>query len=241
MGWGVESLERNLSNEERCTPRGDEASRHSFSYGACKWVSFLHMRKILLFLLVTFSFGCATPRFPSHGAPHRRGFFDRFVEKRPTFLPGATLNGLNDQKELSLFPSEAGLKWPLKTPAVTSQFGKRGGVLHEGLDLRARVGTPVFASQKGIVLYADRKIGGYGKMVIIRHSRGLATIYAHNSRLFVRRGQKVKQGQKIALSGVTGHARGPHLHFEIRKGAIAMNPLPYLRINRRPATLASAP
>ena len=77
-------------------------------------------------------------------------------------------------------------------------------------------------------------------MVVIRHQGELATVYAHNSKLLVRRGQKVRRGQLIAYSGTTGHARGPHLHFEVRRGSEAVNPLKVL--STRPSTdLASIP
>jgi murein DD-endopeptidase MepM/ murein hydrolase activator NlpD len=76
-----------------------------------------------------------------------------------------------------------------------------------------------------VVLYADSKIRGYGKMIVIRHDGKVATIYAHNSKLLVRRGDVVKQGQKISLSGNTGRSTGPHLHFEVRRGLSPVNPL----------------
>jgi hypothetical protein len=117
------------------------------------------------------------------------------------------------------------LHWPLQHVEITSPFGQRGGEFHEGIDLRARQGTPVYAAQEGTVIYAGSKIRGYGRLVVIRHFRQLSTIYAHNSRLLVRVGQFVRQGQKIAISGNTGHSKGPHLHFEVRDGLSALNPL----------------
>jgi murein DD-endopeptidase MepM/ murein hydrolase activator NlpD len=118
-----------------------------------------------------------------------------------------------------------GMRWPLNRIQITSPYGPRGREFHEGVDLRAPVGTPVFAAQTGTVIYADRKIRGYGNMVVIRHADGITTIYAHNSHLLVHRGQRVMKGQKIAMSGRSGRAHGPHLHFEIRSGVIALNPV----------------
>jgi murein DD-endopeptidase MepM/ murein hydrolase activator NlpD len=123
---------------------------------------------------------------------------------------------------------DVALSWPLKAVQITSRFGKRGGDFHEGVDLRARQGTPVFAAQSGTVLYAGSKLRGYGWMVVIGHRKGVATVYAHNSKIFVKKGQKVIQGMKIALSGKTGRARGPHLHFEVRSGTKAIDPLKVL-------------
>jgi murein DD-endopeptidase MepM/ murein hydrolase activator NlpD len=137
--------------------------------------------------------------------------------------------------------------WPLRKVHLTSEFGRRGRRFHEGIDLRAPAGTEVFSVAAGKVIYADNRIGGYGNMVIISHSSGLHTIYAHNSRLHVRTGQSVTRGQKIALSGNTGHSTGPHLHFELRSGVIAVNPIPWLpvvvneqRKGRTKRTLASS-
>jgi lipoprotein NlpD len=122
---------------------------------------------------------------------------------------------------------------------VTSFFGKRGRRAHEGIDLRAPDGTPVFAAKEGLVLYADTAIRGYGKLVVIRHEGKAATIYAHNSKLLVKRGQRIKQGQQIAFSGSTGHVTGPHLHFEIRQGLNAQNPIKYLpRLGRHKKQIA---
>ncbi len=118
-----------------------------------------------------------------------------------------------------------GLHWPLQKVEVTSEFGRRTTEFHEGIDLRAKVGTPVMAAQAGTVVYSGSRIRGYGKMVVIRHEQGLATVYAHNSRVLVHAGDQVAQGQKIALSGMSGRASGPHLHFEVRSGIAAINPL----------------
>jgi murein DD-endopeptidase MepM/ murein hydrolase activator NlpD len=121
-----------------------------------------------------------------------------------------------------------GMRWPLNRVQITSPYGPRGHEFHEGVDLRASVGTPVFAAQTGTVIYSDRKIRGYGNMIVIRHADGITTIYAHNSRLLVHRGQRVIKGQKIAMTGRSGRAHGPHLHFEIRSGVIALNPVDML-------------
>lgn len=117
------------------------------------------------------------------------------------------------------------LDWPLDAVEVTSTFGRRGRSFHEGIDLKAKHGTPVYAAQAGKVLYSGAKIRGYGRMVILRHNGAIATVYAHNSRLMVRKGEFVKKGQLIAMSGNTGHSSGPHLHFEVRRGFAAVDPL----------------
>ena len=104
---------------------------------------------------------------------------------------------------------QVAIRWPLKQVQVTSPYGKRGREFHEGVDLRAKVGTPVYAAHSGQVLYSGDRIRGYGRMIVIRHTTGLATIYAHASRLVVRKGQWVSQGTLIAYTGNTGHSHGP--------------------------------
>jgi murein DD-endopeptidase MepM/ murein hydrolase activator NlpD len=114
--------------------------------------------------------------------------------------------------------------WPLEDVRVTSAFGEREHGYHEGIDLRAASGTPVRASAPGQVVYAGKRIGGYGNMVVLKHEGGLFTVYAHLSKPLVREGQKIKEGQRVALSGSTGRSSGPHLHYEIRRGAKPIDP-----------------
>lgn len=117
--------------------------------------------------------------------------------------------------------------------AYTSGFGWRvhpvTGVrtFHTGLDIRARSGTPVHAAGAGVVTVAA-DLAGYGLTVVIDHGNGLTTLYAHNSRLVVRQGQRVVKGQRIAYSGRTGTATGPHLHFEVRRNGTPEDPALYL-------------
>lgn len=136
------------------------------------------------------------------------------------------------------------LMWPLQSVAITSPFGFRNGERHEGLDLRAPSGTPVYAAHAGVVLYSGNGISGYGNMVIVKHSSGLATVYAHHSKNLVHRGMRVEQGDRIAYSGSTGHSSGPHLHFEVRDGSDPFDPrliLPSTNAQERRALLARAP
>jgi len=115
-------------------------------------------------------------------------------------------------------------------PAVISLFGWRSSRrIHEGVDFRAKRGTPVFASEKGEVIYVGQSLKGYGLMVVIAHGDDWSSTYAHLSRASVRRGDSVVKGQRIALSGNSGRTSGPHLHFEIRKGADPLDPLLFLK------------
>lgn len=112
--------------------------------------------------------------------------------------------------------------------SLTSRFGWRWGSKHEGIDIAAKVGTPVHAADGGKVVFSGTK-GAYGKLVIIDHGGGYQTYYAHNSKIVVSVGDKVHKGQKISEVGNTGRSTGPHLHFEVRKNGTPVNPLKYVK------------
>jgi LysM repeat protein len=120
-----------------------------------------------------------------------------------------------------------GIIWPMKG-RTSSHFGPRGGREHQGLDLAAPMGTPVKASADGKIAYSGDGMKGYGKVVVIKHASELSTVYAHNSKLLVRMGERVEQGQMIARVGQTGWATGPHLHFEVRRRGVPENPMDFL-------------
>jgi len=111
---------------------------------------------------------------------------------------------------------------------ITSRFGYRWGRMHEGVDIAAPTGTPIYAAASGKVIYAGWK-SGYGKCVILKHGDGYHTVYGHASKIYVSIGEYVDRGQKIAAVGSTGRSTGPHLHFEVRKNGVPKNPLKYIR------------
>ena len=116
---------------------------------------------------------------------------------------------------------------PLAGGHFTSGFGRRWGRMHKGVDWGCPTGTTVYASSAGTVVSAGYN-NGYGNNVVISHPDGRMTRYAHNSKLLVKAGQWVEQGQSIALSGSTGRSTGPHVHFEIYINGVAVNPLNYI-------------
>lgn len=121
-----------------------------------------------------------------------------------------------------------GYIWPAKG-LLTSGFGWRWGRMHKGIDIAAPVGTPVVAAAPGVVVTAGWNSGGYGNLVEVKHPDGSLTLYAHNSRILVREGQQVEQGQQLAEMGSTGYSTGPHCHFEVHPaGQGAMNPMAFL-------------
>ena len=124
--------------------------------------------------------------------------------------------------------------WPVPGYSrVSSPFGYRIhpvlGIkkLHTGIDIPAPTGTPTVAVASGTVIYSGVQ-GSYGNTVMIQHDDGLVSLYAHNSSLVVKVGDKVKKGQVVSKIGSTGRSKGPHLHFEIRVNGTAQNPLNYL-------------
>ncbi len=120
------------------------------------------------------------------------------------------------------------LAWPLRA-SVGDRFGPRGAAFHPGLDLPAATGTPVRAAAVGRVAFAGPTTGGYGNLVVVRHTGGVTTMYAHLSRILAWRGEAVTVGTLVGLVGATGEATGPHLHFEVRVRDAAVDPLPALR------------
>ncbi|MEV4717969.1 M23 family metallopeptidase [Micromonospora noduli] len=119
---------------------------------------------------------------------------------------------------------------PMPGAAVTSCYGQRWGTLHAGIDLALPSGTPIHAAAAGTVTQAGDASDGYGNSVFIDHGNGYLTHYAHQSRIAVTVGQKVKAGQIIGYEGATGDATGPHLHFEVHQGMWnQIDPAPFMR------------
>jgi peptidoglycan hydrolase-like protein with peptidoglycan-binding domain len=107
-------------------------------------------------------------------------------------------------------------------------FGWRWGRMHTGVDFPARTGTPIGAAGRGVVKFAGWNTGGYGNLVVVTHRLGFETWYAHQSRIAVHAGQAVVGGTRIGYVGSTGHATGPHLHFEVRLNGTPIDPVPRL-------------
>ena len=110
---------------------------------------------------------------------------------------------------------------------ITSAFGPRWGRMHEGLDIAAPSGAPIYAARAGTVTYAGR-MGGYGNIILIDHGGGVVTAYAHQSSLVAGVGQRVAAGEQIGRIGSTGNSTGPHVHFEVRVNGAPRNPRDYV-------------
>ena len=120
----------------------------------------------------------------------------------------------------------ARLGWPLKG-VLYGRYGVRAGKRHDGIDIAAPEGTEVVAAADGAVIYVGEQ-PAFGTVVLLRHEGGLVTLYAHNSAVLVKDGERVSRGQAIARVGQTGRTTGPHLHFEVRQGTRPRNPLLFL-------------
>lgn len=115
------------------------------------------------------------------------------------------------------------LVWPVEGPVI-STFGQRSRGWHAGIDITAEMGSQVYAAAAGTVVYSGW-IRAYGQVIKIQHSNGFITLYAHNQKNLVEVGEDVDAGQLIATVGRSGHATGPHVHFEVRRDGKAYNPL----------------
>jgi len=119
-------------------------------------------------------------------------------------------------------------RWPVRGKVITSYGAKTNGKANDGINLAVPEGTPVKAAEDGVVAYSGNELKGYGNLVLVRHTNGYVTAYAHASELMVKRGDTIKRGQVIAKSGQSGEVGSPQLHFEIRKGSSPVDPLQFL-------------
>jgi len=117
------------------------------------------------------------------------------------------------------------LLWPTNSRRITQYYKWR----HSGLDIGNKTGQPIYASESGKVTTAGWNRGGYGYYVIINHGNGLETLYAHSSKLYVKKGDSVSRGDVIAAIGSTGWSTGPHIHYEVRINGVRKNPLDYIK------------
>ena len=121
--------------------------------------------------------------------------------------------------------SNTKLLWPTTAKKITQYYWWR----HPAVDIGGPLGTPIYAAESGTVTTAGWSNGGYGYYIIIDHGNGIKTLYAHSSKLYVKKGEKVSRGQTIMAMGSTGWSTGPHLHFEVQFNGYKQNPLSYIK------------
>ncbi len=125
--------------------------------------------------------------------------------------------------------SGKGFIWPVRGRVISGFGVKAKGLRNDGINIAAARGTPVIAAENGVVAYAGNELRGFGNLLLIKHAGGWVTAYAHTDKVQVKRGEKVRKGQKIATVGSTGGVKSPQLHFEMRRGRTAKDPRKYLR------------
>ncbi|MCZ8314741.1 LysM peptidoglycan-binding domain-containing M23 family metallopeptidase [Phreatobacter sp.] len=146
---------------------------------------------------------------------------------QPSAAAAAETASANAEAPARAANAEPQFRWPVRGRVVA---GFRAGT-NDGIKLSVPQGTPVKAAEDGVVAYAGNELRGYGNLVLVRHSNGYVTAYAHNSTIAVRRGEQVRRGQTIAAAGQTGNVSSPQLHFEIRRGATPVDPMTFLGSN----------
>lgn len=177
---------------------------------------------------------------------NREGFFDKLsrdsepeakenVQKSPR-VESEDSEGATDLQDIpwtahqTLYPSDrfsSHLLWPISGGRLASGYGIRAGHFHEGLDISSQEGSTIYATADGRVVYSGR-LGTYGKIMVVYHGDGIASVYAHNSQNLKAKGSRVMKGDAIARVGQSGRAEGPHCHFEIRKDGKPINPLQFV-------------
>jgi murein DD-endopeptidase MepM/ murein hydrolase activator NlpD len=147
------------------------------------------------------------------------------------FLPNRRVASIPDRAKIETQATV--FNWPIRG-RISSYFGNRRlgrhrPKHHDGIDIAAHRGTPVDAARAGHVIYASNRIPGYGNMVILRHVDSLSSVYAHLSKIKVKKGDFVSRGFVLGTVGNTGHSTAPHLHFEIRNDQTPVDPLQFLK------------
>ncbi|MBT3237814.1 MAG: M23 family metallopeptidase [Rhodospirillaceae bacterium] len=167
-------------------------------------------------------------RLPSGGSGTNTA---KVAWQKPTAAKRKTITASRQtaSKAVSRPPKRSGrFTWPVKG-RVMSKFGaKEKGLQNDGINIQAPVGASVKAAENGVVAYAGNELRGFGNLLLIKHSDGWITAYAHNQKLLVKRGEKIMKGQTIAKVGSSGGVKSPQLHFELRKGKRAVDPLKHL-------------
>lgn len=149
------------------------------------------------------------------------------TQAKPYTPPQASEKVIDDaEKDVAAAPSAtgaSGMRWPVRG-RVVANYGKGS----DGINISVPEGTPIKAAENGVVIYAGDGLKEFGNTVLVRHDNGLVTVYGNASKLSVQRGQKVKRGEQLGSSGMTGNATTPMLHFEVRKNSTPVDPTKYL-------------
>ena len=162
------------------------------------------------------------PKLAAAAAPQQSA---RLAQANAAVEDGAPEPAIKASEATGALPT---FRWPVRGKVIASYGAKTNGKANDGINLAVPEGTPIKAAEDGVVAYAGNELKGYGNLVLVRHSNGYVTAYAHASELLVKRGDTIKRGQVIAKSGQSGEVASPQLHFEIRKGSSPVDPLQFL-------------
>lgn len=135
---------------------------------------------------------------------------------------------MQQETQIERNDNRSGFRWPVRGRVISKFGSKPNNTRNEGINIAVPEGTGVRAAEAGVVAYAGNELKGYGNLVLVRHQNGWVTAYAHNSELMVKRGDAVRRGDVIARAGKTGSVKTPQVHFEVRQGATAVDPMKYL-------------
>ena len=153
------------------------------------------------------------PRTAENSSPQKLASLD------PTPAVRVATPTVDPEETASSRGGSLAFRWPVKGRVISDFGSKPNGQQNDGMNIAVPEGTAVKAAEDGVVIYAGNELKGYGNLLLVRHSHGCVTAYAHKSELLVKRGEQVKRGQVIAKSGQTGAVASPQVHFEIRKGS----------------------
>ena len=163
--------------------------------------------------------GSAAPKIAQADAPQSTHVITPAADPLPEAAPTGTTGAPN---------ATASFRWPVRGKVIDGFGPKANGQQNDGINVAVPEGTQIKAAEDGVVAYAGSELKGYGNLVLVRHSNGFVTAYAHASELNVKKGEQVKRGQVIGKAGATGNVKSPQLHFEVRKGATPVDPTQYL-------------
>jgi murein DD-endopeptidase MepM/ murein hydrolase activator NlpD len=170
----------------------------------------------------------SSPNHSGNVLAQKSSAFDQQLKNHKKIKEKIKSRGLLE-KTLGKFNNFSGhFSWPVRGPIISNFGPKSGGLYNDGINIKAKEGTKVEAATNGVVAYVGNELKGYGNLIIIKHSGGWITAYAHLQNLLVKRGAEVVKGQEIGTVGSTGNVSSAQLYFGLRKGRDAVNPENYL-------------
>lgn len=161
-------------------------------------------------------------------APQQQASARPAAKPQPTAAPARAPAPVAAKPPTPPSRAAASFGWPVEGKVISRFGGKADGTRNDGINIAASRGAPVKAAENGVVVYSGNELKGFGNLLLIKHEGGWMSAYAHNELLLVKKGETVRRGQTIARVGSSGNVTSPQLHFEIRRGSKAVDPLQHL-------------